>query len=121
MPNVTKKNLIIIKSIIVWKWNHLSFHKKYFRKKKNKFLLYIYARRLPRHLWFDGRWKSPFAGLNWNLCETIKFKNYSKQLAVPFKIYDDFESVLKWAQSDDRGSNAFYNKKYQKHIPCNFA
>ena len=73
------------------------------------------------HLWFDGRWKSPFAGLNWNLCETIKFKNYSKQLAVPFKIYDDFESVLKWAQSDDRGSNAFYNKKYQKHIPCNFA
>ena len=62
-----------------------------------------------------------FAGLNWNLCETIKFKNYSKQLAVPFKIYDDFESVLKWAQSDDRGSNAFYNKKYQKHIPCNFA
>ena len=33
MPNVTKKNLIIIKSIIVWKWNHL-FTKNYFRKKK---------------------------------------------------------------------------------------
>ena len=30
-------------------------------------------------------------------------------------------NVLKWAQSDDRGSNAFYNKKYQKHIPCSFA
>ena len=28
-----KKNLIIIKSIIVWKWNHL-FTKNYFRKKK---------------------------------------------------------------------------------------
>ena len=33
MPNVTKKNLIIIKSIIVWKWNHL-FTKNYFNKKK---------------------------------------------------------------------------------------
>ena len=33
MPNVTKKNLIIMKSIIVWKWNHL-FTKNYFRKKK---------------------------------------------------------------------------------------
>ena len=33
MPNVTKKNLIIIKSITVWKWNHL-FTKKFFRKKK---------------------------------------------------------------------------------------
>ena len=28
-----KKNLIIIKSIIVWKWNHV-FMKNYFRKKK---------------------------------------------------------------------------------------
>ena len=26
---------------------------------------------------------------------SIKFKNYFKQLAVPFKIYADFESVLK--------------------------
>ena len=33
MPNVTKKNLTIIKSIIAWKWNHL-FTKNYFRKKK---------------------------------------------------------------------------------------
>ena len=33
MANVMKKNLIIIKSIIVWKWNHL-FAKNYFRKKK---------------------------------------------------------------------------------------
>ena len=33
MLNVTKKNLIIIKSIIVWKWNHL-FMKNYFWKKK---------------------------------------------------------------------------------------
>ena len=26
---------------------------------------------------------------------TIKFKNYFKQLAVPFKIYANFESILK--------------------------
>ena len=32
MPNVTKKNLII-RSVIVWKWNNL-FTKNYFRKKK---------------------------------------------------------------------------------------
>ena len=44
MPNVTKKNLIIIKSIIAWKWNHLSFHKKFFSEKKYKLFLCIYAR-----------------------------------------------------------------------------
>ena len=33
MQSITKNNLIIIKSIIVWKWNRL-FTKNYFRKKK---------------------------------------------------------------------------------------
>ena len=33
MPNATKKNLIVIKSTIVWKWNFL-FMENYFRKKK---------------------------------------------------------------------------------------
>ena len=51
----------------------------------------------------------------------IKFKNYFKQLAVLFKIYADFESVLKRIHSDDRSNNAFYTKKYQEHIPCSFA
>ena len=36
MPNVLKKNLIIIKSIIVSKWNHF-FTKNHFRKKKINF------------------------------------------------------------------------------------
>ena len=57
-----RKNLIIIKSIIVGKWNHL-FMKNYFRKKK--LLLWIYARRLSGHLWFNGRQKLPVTGLNW--------------------------------------------------------
>ena len=43
----------------------------------------------------------------------IKLNNNSKQLAVPFKIYADFESVL--------NGNASYTEKYQEHIPCSFA
>ena len=50
-----------------------------------------------------------------------KFKNYIKRLAVPVKIYPDFESVLKGVQSKDNDSNAYYTKKYQKHILCSFA
>ena len=52
---------------------------------------------------------------------SIKFKNYFKQLAVPFKIYADFESVLKRIHSDDRSHNVSYTKKYREHIPCSFA
>ena len=37
---------------------------------------------------------------------SVKFKNCFKQLAVPFRIYADFESIL------NRSSNAFYPKKY---------
>ena len=50
-----------------------------------------------------------------------KFKNYFKQLAVPFKIYADFESVLKEVHSNDNDNNASYTKEYQKQIPCSFA
>ena len=46
-----------------------------------------------------------------------KFKNYYKQLAVPFKIYGDFESILKRIHSDHRSNNASYTKKYKAHIP----
>ena len=52
---------------------------------------------------------------------STEFKNYFKQLAVPFKIYADFQSVLKGVQSNDNDNNASYTKKYQKHIPCSFA
>ena len=49
---------------------------------------------------------------------TISFKNYSKQLSIPFKIYADFECILK------KGSvkkNSSYTRKYQDDIPCGFA
>ena len=48
---------------------------------------------------------------------TIEFKNYFKQMPVPFKTYSDFECNLKSVESYD-GS---YSKKYQDHIPCSFA
>ena len=48
---------------------------------------------------------------------TIEFKNYFKQIPVPFKIYADFECNLKIVESYE-GS---YSKKYQDHIPCSFA
>ena len=50
---------------------------------------------------------------------SISFRNYFKQLPVPFKIYDDFECLLKGFKSSDK-NNGLYTKKYQDHIPCSF-
>ena len=51
---------------------------------------------------------------------SIRFKNHSKQLAVPFKIYTDFQCLLKEVKSSDK-NNSSYTEKYQDHIPCSFA
>ena len=51
---------------------------------------------------------------------SIKFKNYFKQLVVPFKIYADFESVLKRVRGSDRKNNTSYNERYKDHILCSF-
>ena len=48
---------------------------------------------------------------------TIEFKNYFKQIPVPFKIDADYEWNLKSVESYE-GS---YSKKYQDHVPCSFA
>ena len=45
---------------------------------------------------------------------TIESKTYFKQIPVPFKIYADFEYILKSVEGS-------YSKKYQDHVPCNFA
>ena len=45
----------------------------------------------------------------------IKFKNHFKQLAMPFKIYADFECNVKRVRSSDRGDNTSYTEKYQAH------
>ena len=52
---------------------------------------------------------------------SIKFKNHFKQLAVPFKIYADFDCNLKGVKSNDRDKNTTYTIKHQDHILCSFA
>ena len=55
---------------------------------------------------------------------SISFKNYSKQLSAPFKIYADFECILHLASSNGIKSsdkNGSYTEKYQDHILCSFA
>ena len=52
---------------------------------------------------------------------SIRFNNYFKQLAVPFRIYDDFEFVLKRIHSDDIDNNDSYPKKHKAHIISSFS
>ena len=52
----------------------------------------------------------------------ISFKNYSKQVPVPFKIYADFKCILTKVNGEiECSSNSSYTRKYQEHIPCSFA
>ena len=47
----------------------------------------------------------------------IKFKNYSKQLPVLFKIYADFECNLQ----DTEIYESSCTKEYHDHVPCSYA
>ena len=49
---------------------------------------------------------------------TIEFKNYFKQIPVPFKIYADFECNLKTVESYE---GSYSKKKNQDHILCSSA
>ena len=54
----------------------------------------------------------------------IEFKNFNRQIAVPFKIYADLECLLKPCDENLVGVDNdcfFYTKKYEDHIPCIFA
>ena len=48
---------------------------------------------------------------------TIKFKNFNKQIPIPFKIYADSECLFKRIKVNKGG----YTKLYQKHIPNSIA
>ena len=57
----------------------------------------------------------------------ISFKNYSRQIPGPFKIYANFECILKETKVSKCNSieeifdkNSSYTKKYQSHIPYGF-
>ena len=48
---------------------------------------------------------------------TLEFKNYLKQLPVPFKTYADFECNLENVECYE----GTYTKKYHEHVPCSYA
>ena len=50
----------------------------------------------------------------------ISFKNFSRQILVPFKIYADFECILKSCGVDIDNECFSYTRKYQDDIPCSF-
>ena len=52
---------------------------------------------------------------------SISFKNYSKQLPAPSKIYADFECILRPTSLKSSDKNGSYTEKYHDHIPCSFA
>ena len=51
---------------------------------------------------------------------SISFENYFKKLPVTFKVYPDFECILKGAKSSYKNSDS-YTEKYQDQVPCSFA
>ena len=51
----------------------------------------------------------------------IEFKNFNRQIPVPFKIYADFECLLKSLDCGFDNDCFSYTKKNQDHVPCSFA
>ena len=51
----------------------------------------------------------------------IEFNNFKKMIPAPFKIYADFECLLKNVDSGINNDCFSYTAKYQDHIPCSFA
>ena len=50
----------------------------------------------------------------------VYFKNYHKQLAVPFVIYADFESLTEKISTCKPSDEKSYTEKYQRHTSCSF-
>ena len=51
----------------------------------------------------------------------IEFNNFNKMIPAPFKIYADFECLLKEVDIGVNSDCFSYTSKYQDHIPCSFA
>ena len=51
----------------------------------------------------------------------IEFNNFNNMIPAPFKIYADFECLLKNVDSGIHNDFFSYTAKYQDHIPCSFA
>ena len=50
----------------------------------------------------------------------VELKNFNRQILVSFKIYADFECLLKGCGVGIDNEGFFYTKKYQDHVPCSF-
>ena len=50
----------------------------------------------------------------------VYFKNYHKQLPVPFVIYADFESLTEKISTCQPSDEKSYTEKYQRHTACSF-
>ena len=51
----------------------------------------------------------------------LKFKNYHKQLQVPFVIYADFEAITEKVDSVSQNNEKSHTELYQKHTDCGYA
>ena len=50
----------------------------------------------------------------------IEFKNYTRQIPAPFKVFADFQCILESVKNNKKESGS-YTEKYKDHIPCSFA
>ena len=50
----------------------------------------------------------------------VEFKNYHRQLPVPFTIYADFEAILEKVDKDKPDDHESYTHKYQNHVGCGY-
>ena len=49
-----------------------------------------------------------------------KFENMNRTTEVPFRIYADFETILKPIETIEQNEKESFAEKYQKHIPCGY-
>ena len=50
----------------------------------------------------------------------VEFKNYSNKMCVPFKIYADFECILKKCDNVMGSCDSSWSVKESEHVPCGF-
>ena len=50
----------------------------------------------------------------------VEFKNYANKLRVPFKIYADFECILKKCDNVASSCDSSWSVKESEHVPCGF-
>ena len=52
--------------------------------------------------------------------EYVQFKDYQTKIKSPFRIYEEFESILVTEANGKQNPEDSYTNKYQKHIACSY-